>query len=334
MNRRQLLALAALSALDWGAPSAAWAVTPRKFRVYMITWRGRTAVEKGFEDYLAAAGVPADFIWRDANQRPERLAEFAAEIAQLKPDLIYTWGTSTTLGVVGSYDQPRRVVGDIPVVFTLVASPVGAKIVPQLIQHARNLTGVVHLARLHTQLEAMRAYRPFDTLGVLYNRAEENSVAVARELAELAAAQGVTLVERTFKQDRQGRPLAEGIAARVAELKAAGAQWLYLGVDSFLFTQLKSVAAAALAARLPTFAATEAVMNHPEAGVLAGLVSKYYNIGQFAAHKAIKILTEGTPAAHVPIEAPQRHAFVIRMDTARALNLLPPVGLFDYAEVL
>ncbi len=333
MKRRDLLRLSALSALAGVAPGRLLAQpAPPAFRIYMVTWRGATAVEKGFRDYLAASKVPVEYIVRDAGQNPKRLAEFVAEIRSLKPDLVYTWGTSATLGIVGPWDKPQEGVRDIPAVFTLVASPVAVKLVPSLAASDRNLTGVSHMAPLAAQLNAIRAYRPFDRLGVIYNLAEQNSVVGVREMQELARVQGWKLLERTFRRDASGKPLSDGIADLVAELKADGAQWLYIGADSYLTTQLGAVAGAALAEKLPTFATTEAVVGDNEAGVLAGLVSKYYSVGQFTAHKAAQILVQKMPPQAIPVETLQRFSFIVRMATAKKVGALPPVGLFNYVE--
>jgi putative ABC transport system substrate-binding protein len=329
MQRRDVMALA-----SWGLaePGTLLAQTTKKYRIYMVTWRGHTLVEKGFQDYLAASHTPVEYIVRDARQDPRLLAEFVDEISRLKPDLVYTWGTSATLGILGAYDKPQSAIIGIPAVFTLVASPVGAKIVKDLNKPNRNVTGVYHVAPLNSQLDAIRSYRPFTKLGVLYNRAEQNSVAMLQQLREAAKAQGFQVIERTFKQNTAGKPLSEGIHELVGEIKAAGAQWLYLGADSYLFTQLGLVAAAAHAQALPTFAITEAVMNDEQAGVLAGLVSKYYSIGQFTAYKAKQILVSGELPNTIPVETLQKRAFIVRMDTAKRLKLLPPISLFNFAE--
>jgi putative ABC transport system substrate-binding protein len=329
MQRRKVMAL---SALGLSVASNLLAQTPRKKRVYMVTWRGNTLVEKGFQDYLAAAHVPVEYIVRDAKQDPQLLTEFVQEISQLKPDLVYTWGTSATLGILGTYDKPQLALSGIPAVFTLVASPVGAKIVQDLNKPNRQVTGVYHIAPLTSQLDAIRSYRPFYKLGVLYNRAEQNSVTMLQQLHEAARAQGFQVVERAFHQNASGKPLQVGIHELVAEIKAAGAQWLYLGADSYLFTQLDLVVAAAHEQGLPTFAITEAVMNDQSAGVLAGLVSRYYSIGQFTAHKAKQILMHSELPSNIPIETLHKRAFMVRMHTAKKLRLLPPISLFNYAE--
>jgi putative ABC transport system substrate-binding protein len=332
MNRRELLGLTASSLVCAAVPAGLLAQpAARPYRVYMVTWRGITAVEKGFQDYLASRSIQVDYIMRDAGQNPKRLGEFVEEIRRVKPDLVYTWGTSTTLGIVGPHDRREGYIQDIPVVFTLVAAPVGAKIVPNLASSERNVTGVCHVAPLEAQLSAMRAYRPFRKLGVLYNAAEQNSVAGVRELNDAARTDRFELLEKTFRRDTSGKPLVAGIAEMVLELKRAGAEWLYIGPDSFLFTRLSEVVAAAIDAKLPTFASTEAVIDSP-AGVLTGLVSKYHSVGQFTAYKAEQILVGRHAPRTIPVETLKRFSFIVRMDAARKIGLLPPVSLFNYAE--
>ncbi|MRR51539.1 MAG: ABC transporter substrate-binding protein [Rhodocyclaceae bacterium] len=298
----------------------------------MVTWRGETAVEKGFRDYFRQHRLTVDFIARDAGRDPARLAAFLDEVPSLKPDLIYTWGTSATLGMVGRHDAPKAASAAIPNVFALVTDPVGAGILTNLSGQKREITGVIHVAPVDDQLAAIRRYRPFSKLGVLYNLKEANSVVVARELRARATAQGFTLLEQTFDQLPSGQPSAEGIASKVRTLAQGGADWLYIGPDSFLFTQIAAVAAAARRESLPTFATTEAVIDAPD-DVLAGLVAPYRAVGEFAAHKAAQILFEGRPASQLPVESLKRFSLVVRIDVARKTGLLPPLEFFDFAEL-
>ncbi len=140
------------------------------------------------------------------------------------------------------------------------------------------------------------------------------------------------MVERTFDRGADGKPVPVGIESKVADLKAAGCDWLYLGPDTYLFSQVDKVAAAAMQARLPTFSATEGVLN-ANAPILTGLVSSYYAIGQFAGFKAQQILEKGVRARDIPIETLTRYSFVVRMEVAKALGFLPPVSLFNHAVI-
>lgn len=333
-SRRQLLAAGAgaLALPSWAkAPSAS---STRPLRIYAITFRGMTDVEKGFEDYFATRKIPVDITYRDLNREPTRMAGFLDEIRATRPDLIYAWGTSVTLGVVGPHDATSRgsFIHDIPVVFTLVAAPTLAKIVADTKAPGRNVTGVIHVAPTEAQIRAMAAYRNFQTLGVLYTPTEKNSVVVLDEIRRLGRERGFHTVERTFRLDAARKPTPDGAAELVHELKDAGAQWLYLPPDSFLGTLSESVIIpAAMEAGLPTFASTEQLM---QAGALSGLVSRYYNVGQFTAYKVEQILVGRQAVGSVPVETLKRFSYQIRMPAARRLKLPPPLPMMAYAELI
>ena len=332
-NRRDWLT----AALAAGLPMAGWAqaVKPqRPFRIYAITFRGMTEVEKGFADYFNSRKIPVQITFRDMNREQSKLAGFLEEIRATKPDLIYTWGTSVTLGIAGPFDGvvPGQHVTDIPVVFTLVASPTLAKIVPDTKKPGRNVTGVTHVGPTEAQIKAMAQYRPFQTLGVLYTPTERNSVVTIEEIRRLGRESGFHTVERTFRLDASRKPVADGAAELVRELKEAGAQWLYLPPDSFLGTLAETVVIpTAMQLGLPTFASTEQLM---QAGALSGLVSRYYNVGQFTAFKAEQILVGKQSPATIPVEPLKRFSYQIRMPAAKRLNLPPPLPMLSYAELL
>ncbi|MEP7156883.1 MAG: ABC transporter substrate-binding protein [Betaproteobacteria bacterium] len=336
MRRRHFLAQlgAGAAVLAAANTTSLLAQGVKPFRIYAITWRGKTQVEKGLEDYFGKQGTAVEFAWRDAEQQPARLAEFAAEIKSIRPDLVYTWGTPPTLGIAGAYDaiDPAKHVTDIPLLFALVAAPVAAKLVPSLTQRNRDITGVTHVATLEAQFEAIRTYRPFTKLGVLYNAAERNSVATTEGLRQLATRRQFQLVEQTFDRAADGKVQPTNIEEKILAMKRAGAEWLYLGPDTYVFSQIERIAAAAMEQRLPTFSATEAALSG-KAPVLAGLVSSYYTIGQFAGYKAEQILVKKIRARDIPIETLSRYSFIVRMEVAKQLDMLPPVSLFNYATI-
>lgn len=339
-SRREWLARAMSGGLAAGAMMPALAQKPaprnssRPFRIYAITFRGMTDVEKGFEEYFVARKIPVQITYRDLNRDATRLPGFIDEIRSTRPDLIYTWGTSVTLGVVGPHNAANRskYITDIPVVFTLVASPVLAGIVPDVKTSGRNVTGVTHVATTAAQMQAMSAYRPYQTLGVLYTPTEKNSVVVIDEIRKLGHERGFDTVERMFRLDANRQPTAEGAADLVRELKEAKAQWLYLPPDSYLGTLAQDVIIpAAMAAGLPTFASTEQLM---QAGALSGLVSRYHSIGQYTAHKAERILVDRLAPAALPMDSLTRYSYQVRMAAAERLKLPPPLPMFSYAELI
>jgi putative ABC transport system substrate-binding protein len=336
-NRRQWLARALAGSLAASAltPARAQAAAAgRPFRIYAITFRGMTDVERGFEEYFRSRKIPVQITYRDLNRDATRMPGFLDEIRATRPDLVYTWGTSVTLGVVGSTDAKDRskFINNIPVVFTLVASPTLAKILPESGPARANVTGVTHVAPTAAQIQAMASYRPFQTLGVLYTPTEKNSVVVIEQIRKVGRERGFDTVERMIRLDANRQPTAEGVADIVRELKDGGAQWLYLPPDSYLGTLAQEVVIpAAMQAGLPTFASTEQLM---QAGALTGLVCRYFSIGQYTAHKVEQVLVGKIAPSAIPADTLKRFSLQVRMSAAERLKLPPPLPMLSYAELV
>ncbi|MBJ3776345.1 ABC transporter substrate-binding protein [Acuticoccus mangrovi] len=304
----------------------------RPFKIFQITYRGDTDVERGFRDYFDQRGIPVEIISRSAELDPSRVPEILKEVRAEKPDLVYTWGTPVTIATFGKAGETdsERYITDIPGVFTMVSAPESSGVVPSRASSGRNITGTSHVVPPEPQLRAMEAYLPFTKLGVLYTPTEQNSIAILAALRELTKPMGFTLLERTFHLDEAGKPTTEGAADLVAELAEEGAQWLYYLPDTFLSTNIDKVAPVATSLDLPGFSATE--LLHRDA--LISLISRYYSLGQLTAYKAEQILLRGVDPADIPIETLKRFALIINMPLARELQLYPPLGMLNYANII
>ncbi|ABS67767.1 ABC-type uncharacterized transport system, periplasmic component [Xanthobacter versatilis] len=351
MDRRSLLALglgAGAAGLAGRLPGAhgqpaptgpvasGSAAAPRAepFRVLMLTFRGDTDVERGFRDYFAANEIKVEFLTRDVERDAGRVKPILAEVLpSFKPDLIYTYGTPNTLAVAGPYDAPPDApfVRDIPVVFALVAAPVQVKIAPSLASSGRNVTGAVHVVPTDVQMRAMQSYKAFHKVGVIYSPNERNSVAIIEEMQAFSAGINASVIAQPLTMVGS-RPTGDGVEDFVRNLKAQGADWLYLPADTFLATIFDRVGPAALAAGLPTFGATEYFLR--EGLGLVGLVSRYYSVGQLAASKAVEVLVQRVPPRDIPIETLRRFALIINMNIAKQLGVYPPIAMLNYAEVI
>lgn len=305
------------------------------FRIHMILWRGETEVEKGFRAYLADHEVPAELVVHDCNRDLARLPGFLEEVRAARPDLVYTWGTSITLGTAGRWDDPpeKRPIRDIPMVFALVSAPVATGIAPPPGQPPRpDLTGAVHVPPIPVQIAAMKAYLPLQRIGVIFNPAEENSVSNIAQLTAAAKEQGVEVLASPVPDGPDGKPDPASIPALVAALAQRSPQLLYIGPDNFVGNHRDALTAAGIDHGLPCFTATELEIRNGDA--MFGLVSRYDMVGRLAAFKAKQVLMDGLSPAAIPIETLDRFSFVIRLPIALKLGLYPPLPILDYAEIV
>lgn len=305
----------------------------RPFHIYMLLYRGCEEACKGFQDYFQHQHIPVRFTLRDAAQDKSRLPEMVAEAKRLKPDLVVTWGTNATLEAVGKLGQtdPARHITDLPVVFMIVSDPVAAGIVGNLQQPERNVTGTLYLLDARTQLKVARSYLDFRRIGFLFNPSEPNSEYNRRELAGLSREFGFTLLINTVPVIN-GKPDADSLPRRVAELAQQKTDLLYIGPDSFLNSQRDAITSAALDHGLPVFAAAENPVL--KSGALLGVVNKYEGVGRFTARQAARILLEGARPQDIPIQLPRHFSFLVNMDAAQRLKRYPPLKVLDAAELV
>ncbi|MEJ0035261.1 MAG: ABC transporter substrate-binding protein [Gammaproteobacteria bacterium] len=332
-GRRACIALLLLAIVDCVAFSSP-AHGQRAYEVVMVLPRAAGDTERAFEQYFAELGVVVNvqllrYSGRDADQRA-----LYGRLRELAPDLIYTWDTPTTLAVAGPADGDRqRYIRDIPIVFTSVADPVAAGLLHDPRRPGRNVTGVIPLAPLPAQIKAITAYRAFQTLGFVYDPGRAATLAVRDQLRTLAREQGFKLVDQAIPANAAGELETAAIERSVAGVRARGAQFLYLGPETFVSGPLQQqVAHAAIAQKLPTFSALEeAVRRH---GVLFGLVSPARNVGRLAAIKALRILREHVPPEEIPVETLPGFTPLINIKTALAIEAYPPLLLLEAADIV
>ncbi|MGF1476123.1 MAG: MFS transporter [Geminicoccaceae bacterium] len=335
---RRAVAVLVLAGIFFSFPGdaqAAKGTADDPYRVAMVLWRGETEVERGFRSFMAAEGIAVETFVFNVDRNVKRIPDIVDQIRDLAPDLVYTWGTSVTLGVVGAHDSvdPETHITDIPAIFTLVADPVGAKIVPNFASSGRNVTGTAFLAPLDAQLRTIEDYEgELSRIGVIYNPKERNSVLNVRALERLAEKQGFALDARPVPLSADEKPDQQAIPGLVAAIAEAGAQTLYIGPDSFLAVHGRSLTQAAIDRDLATFAATERPLTKAQA--MMGLVSNYYALGKFVGFKALRLLEGQVRAIDSPIESLSRFSLMLNMDVARRIERFPPMSMIKYAVIL
>ena len=301
------------------------------YTVMLILFRGQTAAEEAFMLYLKER-LPVEFLIRDIDGDRTKIRQFLNEARQRRVDLVYSFGTTVTqevVGVLGSVDRNRHLV-DIPVVFNIVADPVGAGLADGLAATGRNVTGVSHLVPLRDQISAMQRFAPIRKLGVIYNLAEVNSLLAVVQLRQLASSLEYELIEAPLGTGH--RPSTTEIEHAMERMLAARPDFVYLPSDSSMIANAQTIVRLATAAKVPVISATESPIY--EAGALFGMVTKYVNAGAFAGYKAEQILLKRQLVGSIPIERLQRYSLVINMNAAAQLGIYPPLDLLRIAELV
>lgn len=317
-------------------PAAGQEPSQKPFTIFMVQWRGDTSTDDGFRDYLAAEGVPVRYIVRNADRHPENLPKLVAEIRAMKPDLVYAWGLAPTEGIVGTMDRaaaaPEAYITDIPVVACTVADPVTSGLAPSWQTSGRNFTGVSHVPPVAVQINAMRVFDTLKTLAVLYNPSEQSPLTAVVDLRQRAKIDGFELLEFPIPLDDKGLPQAAALPGLVDEIARRKPTFLYIGPDSFLAVHRRLVTEEANRRDLPTFGAAEVFIR--DAPGLLGLVSRYYNVGQYCGFKAKEILIKKRPPQDIPFDTLKRFSYIVNKKTAQKLQYYPPLSIINFIEVV
>jgi putative ABC transport system substrate-binding protein len=304
--------------------------------VYMAVWRGCEEACEAFKKYFATKGLDAQIVIRDAKRDKKVLPEFVKEARELKADLVVTWGTSVTLGMVGTLKDVGnpRFINDIPVVFMIVADPIGAGIIKSYAKTGRtNVAGTRNRVPETVNIKTIRSYDPgFKRLGMLYNSNEKNSVLKVEEVRALTQKMKFELVALQLELGEDGHPKSESIPVKMAELKEKGADFVYLGSSSFLRKNGDVFTESAVKNHLPVLSPYESLVKKSHA--LLSVSARYADVGALAAQQAQKILFEGAAPGNLPVVGVKEFAYVVNMDTARKLNLFPPMQVLKYAETV
>ena len=337
MNQLQKfgVVLTVMSALFWPVTQAC-AQEKNGFTIYMVFWRGCEETCEGFKEYIASNDIDAELLIRDANRDKGKLAGYVKEARALKADVVITWGTSVTRGVAGTLSDQGdpRFINDIPVVFMVVADPISSKIIESYERTGRaNVTGTRNRVPEAVNINTIRSYYPaFQRLGLLYNTNEDNSVVKMNELAGLADKMNFELIALELELGADGKPDPGSVPVRIAELKAAAVDFIYLGSSSFLDVHRDLFTRSAVDHGIPVLSPYERLVQDSHA--LLSIAARYQDVGKLAGRQVKSILVDGKKPGDLPVLSVDQYAYVVNMTTARKLNMFPSVEILQIAETV
>jgi putative ABC transport system substrate-binding protein len=248
----------------------------------------------------------------------EMMQRFAKELVSLQPDVILSQVTPTTAALM---QQTRT----IPIIFVLIADPVGSGLVASLAHPGGNVTGFIQIedSVAGKWLELVKEIAPrVSRVAFVFNPATAKYAEYYLNPFKAAAAS--IRVEAISAPVRDSPELESAVAEQAREPNSG----LIVMPDTFTTVHRKEIILLAARHRLP------AVYPFRFFAELGGLLSYGTNrIDQFrrAAAYADRIL-KGEKPADLPVQAPTKYEFVINMKTAKALGLDVPWFLQQSAD--
>lgn len=274
-------------------------------------WKPRVdAFRAGLRDLGYAEGKNVVIEFRFAENRYERLPALAAQLVQLKVDVIVTHAAPGALAA-----KQATMANRVPVVMTNVGDAVGWGIVDSLARPGGNITGdtffITELVakRLEVLKEALPDVR---RVGVLINPDNARAGQSLRAMESVAKQLGLTLA----RFDARGAADLERVFAAMTKERIDA---LAVLEDAALISQGRKIGELAAKQRLPSISTTE----YAEAGGLLGYGVDFLALYRRAAVFVDRIL-KGAKPGDIPIERPAKFEFVINTTAAKALGVVIP----------
>ena len=267
--------------------------------------------------YVEGHNVVIDY--RHENRELERLADFAAELVRLKPDILVAVTTNAALAA-------RKSTTTIPIVFMGVTDPVGAGLVESLARPGGNSTGVTNMAAVLAgkRLEFLKEMVPrIGRVAVLWDPQAPGSVPQWKESQLAADKLGVQLhsMEASNTEDYEA-VFKDAVKAR------SGA--IMMTLNPLANSNQKVLAELAINARLPSICARG---DYAENGCLMAYGPGYSIEGRDGARYVDRILRGGKPA-EIPVEQPTKFEFIVNLKTARRIGVTVPESVLNQADVV
>ncbi|MBI5042387.1 MAG: ABC transporter substrate-binding protein [Nitrospirae bacterium] len=230
----------------------------------------------------------------------EKIANAVKEVMEKKVNVIYAVTTPVTKEVQRYTDDKP-----IPVVFSVVADPVGSKFVKSIKEPGGNMTGISNLAIELTEkrLEMFKRIVPnLKKVMWIYDPNIDVSVKAAEHARNVCKKMGISYVEkRAGNQDE--------LAKVISNIKNGEADGILHVVNALLVANNKLLIDKAKKEKVPYFTTDSEIV---EEGALANYLT-------------------GVKPGTIPVEAPDKYDFIINLKTANAIDIKIPENVLSMA---
>jgi putative ABC transport system substrate-binding protein len=250
-------------------------------------------------------------------ENPDRFRTLAQELVDLKPDAIIA---VTTIGAV----DVKKLTSTIPIVFVVVADPIGTGLVEGLAHPGGNATGLslmaVDLSGKHLAL-LKEAVPNLSRVALVVEANFPIKERIITTYEKAARDLGISL----WPAEIAGPDDVEPVFAKIVADRADG---FVLTLGSLLFNLRARIGASALAHRLPAICLIGEEVPY---GFLMSYGQDFPDFFRRAAVYTDKIL-KGAKPADLPVEQPTKFKLVLNRKTAIALGLTFPKTLIVSAD--
>ena len=280
------------------------------------------ADEKGFEKALADAGLKERIhVAYDRQNAKGDLADaqaIARTFVDSGVDLIHCISTPCSQAVV-------KAVKNIPIVFSAVADPADAGVVPRNslpgMKTGTNVTGISDRWPVALQFETYLKIVPkAKRWGTIYHAKDAASLLHIREMRDAARKLGVELLEASILNSAEAIQAAEFLAAKVHAF--------YLTRDHTTFSAFDAIVKVCNERKVPLFTGDA---NSVQRGAIAAYGLDYFQVGLSAGRKALLVL-KGEKPGDIPWRLWDAFSLVVNEKAAKAQGVVLTPELLKKAD--
>ena len=253
---------------------------------------------------------------RDAEGRPDRLDDLAADVVRWKPDAIVAVGSAAVHAAM-------RATATIPIVMFTNGDPVAAGFVKSLAKPGGNVTGITFTpdgTLAGKKMQLLKEMVPAMKRVVFLSPNDPGGRAQVVEATAAAGSLGLVVVP----------VVVEGgdYAAAFEEAGRAQAQALFVAASTYFVRDRRQIIGLAAQRRIP--AIYEWREDVQQGGLMTYATSLPEMIRRVAGY--VDRIFKGAVPAEMPVEQPTKFELAINLKTARALNLPVPQSLLLRAD--
>ncbi|MCW5720810.1 MAG: ABC transporter substrate-binding protein [Devosia sp.] len=273
----------------------------------------------GFKRALAdngyVEGKNVTYAYQHGNFDPSLTPQVLRSLEAQDPDLLVTITTPVSQAAVNLINNK-----ELPIVFVVVADPLGAQLVPDWEHGSERFVGSSNLQ----SLEAIIAFADellggVESMGLLYNPGDVGDVASLKAAEAAANAAGIR-----FKAE--GVESVNDIQQRTTALN--GVDFIYVPSSNLIQPALPAVAASADRMGIPVINASHPAVQ--EGAALASLSVSYDQVGYNGGLLAVDLLKGAKPAELANFKpSAEQHVPLINAKRLSALGLTLPASLAD-----
>ncbi len=206
---------------------------------------------------------------------------------------------------------------DIPVIFTAITDPVGAKL------DSGNITGTSDVLPVEGQLKLIRALQPeAKTVGIIYTTSEANSLYSVEVYKDLAEQYGFTI-------DAIGVTAQSEVTQAVDTLINHKVDCLSNLTDNNVVGVLGSILEKTNAAGIPVYGSE---IEQMKLGCVAGAGLEYVELGVQTGKMAARVLKGEATCQDIPYEVIENYSLYFNSMSLQELNIALPEEIAETAQ--